>query len=1137
MASQAQADIDQSKPSAYVRFLLPESVRWDSNIDGAYDIERVLELNVTMSFERDGKKIRHCMVVSQGNEYLATFTADLDAKIVDVVVYRMASDSMDEIWKSQFAMQSSTYYGVMQRDYTTIHGYVSSDGERVLVEHKVDYGDFHFDVTSNRGAHWTTFRMKGATYYSHGDVSGDDEHIFFTRSGKAFGSGGQAEIVDAYSTRTWDHVKSWSFGFGDGRFLQNFKLLHRLAIDKPVFCTISTSTGSEIHNKCIIASSSQLQFHVDVDSYTGGRVFISDDDHHMIYLTRDDGIMCYWDLTKPSLRPLKSIVLPDIEIAPKYIHKINGQDTVIRNAIPKQITFCRFSPGAEVVTIVVANDCSIVVSSFLTFNLQLVYKKIVNYSLWPGYVVLKVHIGPSRGVTVVGAIPHRVDGRGIFGLIVTFVAIPGAYEEIRTVEQYFDTVKKSIKTIDVRAKDEGGELHRWRASLGSVVREVGYDSPMTIIERESQRTLFDSIFLRRSSQDQYSLQEIQAQVVHFLTISYPWDSTSKVFVFAVRMKYDYCIMAMSAVTQTSSEPYLLRVLYTSENLYSDKVEKVQIFKSGPHYVLRVTSESGGAYSGIPLPTSRTTIIGHHFVPSDADYDLFIIKESTSVTMPNGFISTPNVALTFSASFAAYFPPGYLRCGELLDVGHRNRSQHIVAKVLMWLSYTHRSRRNEPFFGGGELIKELSKTYAMVYDDPVYDDRQPVFPSAFATAANIDILSNQIVLVDEFLRRYHQSNDLIISNSRSISCSLPVACRARAIGVLSFMRHIALQKFHIPDIGAIESSNKAHETKSAWRLLIPIRSLFNYLLNGQKGPVGAGATTITIPLEAFSSYECQIHKSPSTFFFEDGPSSVFYALASYAYYENRDGQELQMRLRLRHSGRTSGPTSPFSCLVEEVFDLKDAELQFAFVKVIWFEKLVFWKIEKFGKFVYLSRIVLPLLANLMLHLALSIITAGGRKPISALVLGGVQALNCIYLAVQKGRQASGTRLFYRSIFNYIDIAVIPLSATMSAMVLSRNSLPRTFIAYSIPVLWIDLILTTRVFEPAGVLMILLTEMTKGVLPFLGLLASFIVGKSTCFSFLSPYSNITQASLLFHFSCSKANIVMIQQIILSRILVNP
>jgi hypothetical protein len=475
---------DGPQPKIFARTILEKRVRWASTdrIGSLLDFERIIKLNSCMSFVRNQKPIGHTLIFSQGNEYVASVIADASANDIEVIVYRTHLDSMDQVWNSHIAIPRSPYEHTY-RESMTLRGYVSSDGERVLVEFNQSYGDAQYQVTSNRGAKWVPFKPMRPNYYSQGDVSASGEHIFFTRSADPFGAGGQAETVDVYSTRTWAHVKSCSFGFGDGSQLQNLYLLRRLAIDKPVFCVISTnSSSSHDTHGCIIASSTGLQFHAEMEySYAGEGALISDDDRHMIYLTRDDGVMSYWDLTKPTLKPLKSIQLPDIQIAQKYIHVINGQETVVRHSIPKQISCCRFSPDGEVITIAVADDSRVVVSSFLTFNLQIVFKKVLDYSLWPGFVVLKISIGEERGVSVMGAVAEEGNEQMVHGLVVTFGNIPRAYEHIRALEDYFD---HASTRLNLYKSVKGGHIYRWKVSINGVARESGRASAMTNVEKK-----------------------------------------------------------------------------------------------------------------------------------------------------------------------------------------------------------------------------------------------------------------------------------------------------------------------------------------------------------------------------------------------------------------------------------------------------------------------------------------------------------------------------------------------------------------------------------------------------------------------------------------------------------------------------
>ena len=189
----------------------------------------------------------------------------------------------------------------------------------------------------------------------------------------------------------------------------------------------------------------------------------------------------------------------------------------------------------------------------------------------------------------------------------------------------------------------------------------------------------------------------------------------------------------------------------------------------------------------------------------------------------------------------------------------------------------------------------------------------------------------------------------------------------------------------------------------------------------------------------------------------------------------------------------GPMSPFSCLIETVLSLKDEKLQISFFEVVWLDRLVFWKIDTFGRFVFLTRMQLPAMFNLACHLSLGFIFNQSSLPVGACIIWGIlQLLVTVFLNIVKIRQARATALFYRIFYNYVDIASIILSFVMSIFALRRRSPSPVFVAYSTPILWVDLVLTLRIYERAGVLLILITEMIKGVLPFLGMLSMIVIG---------------------------------------------
>ena len=159
---------------------------------------------------------------------------------------------MDKVWTSRITDVGDALADRPRdpSDSTTLKlcGFVSNDGRRVLVRCKgyLSFTSFQF-VTSDQGVHWGPMLVCNADSLSKLFVC-DDERIFITRRGSRFGRGGQAEIVDVYSTRTWKYSRSWTFGFGGGEHNQNFAIIPHPAIGKPIFCIISTYPSPESNN-------------------------------------------------------------------------------------------------------------------------------------------------------------------------------------------------------------------------------------------------------------------------------------------------------------------------------------------------------------------------------------------------------------------------------------------------------------------------------------------------------------------------------------------------------------------------------------------------------------------------------------------------------------------------------------------------------------------------------------------------------------------------------------------------------------------------------------------------------------------------------------------------------------------------
>ncbi|KIM77599.1 hypothetical protein PILCRDRAFT_91042 [Piloderma croceum F 1598] len=674
-----------------------------------------------------------------------------------------------------------------------------------------------------------------------------------------------------------------------------------------------------------------------------------------------------------------------------------------------------------------------------------------------------VHVGKARGVSVICGAPRSEDCNGEpLGLVLGFWQVPDAYRIILSVESYFNTF--SIK----RSSSHGDVIHRWSIFDQSPRRVLGDQVPPTVMEISAQNYIYDQIRNQNTTvaiRNDMEMPNLRAQVciIHITTISYPWDPRSRVAVFIIpgfpsHDSYEV-VAATPAAGFENCQPFFIRILYSSGYM-KERPDTLEIIQDGSHYVLRVTRPRDATkftvLPGMPTPRVRTTNVGDHFIFEDAKQD---------VLLAINFTSTQHLSM-ITANFAACFwphPVHRLQNNTITDFGWRGHSAYNMTKLLTWLWYTRRTTDLDAR-GTGTWEEYFRQHCDQVFNNKSYDDSQTFFPSTFAAASFIDYILSSTTLIDEFFRRYHLSKKLLVSNSRAISCSLPATCRARPLGLLAFMRHIALASFRLTQINPVEVLGKPHDTTQR-----PQRGS-----HVERVPAQPNEITVTIPLEGFCSYECYIHQIPtllrgSTLFGTFHPDAHLYAFFDLAQSVFSGGDsDIQPEAKATTNSRwAKRPMSPFSCLVDEVFDLDDIELQFSILNVIWFQRLIVWKLETFGRSVYISRFVLPLLINTCLHFTLGVLTATPHqfKTIIA-TCAGFQALLCIYLILLKVQQALGTWLFFRSVFNYVDAIAIALSITMPILVVVGRRPPPAFFAYSMPVLWIDLLLAGWIFELAG-----------------------------------------------------------------------
>lgn len=517
-----------------------------------------------------------------------------------------------------------------------------------------------------------------------------------------------------------------------------------------------------------------------------------------------------------------------------------------------------------------------------------------------------------------------------------------------------------------------------------------------------------------------------------------------------------------------------------------------------------------------MPLSRTTVISPHFLEEDAWYDIFVIHMSEHVTMPTGWSTTPNSALISSADICAYFEPNTITAQDHAQYGHRARPAYVLPKYLLWLEYGLRGRRatstNDVFFGGGEFADSLGHRFHSVYNNKVYDDTSPLFPSAFALACNADHRACATGHVDAFFRRLHQDDAVLLDNSSALSCALPLACRVRPTASLSLMRHVTLFPFLVTDIGAVEVKNGASSgprdapdtADGRWHQIgLLLREIY-HLVRQRWADAPADVrsephtTLATLPLPGFCSFRHRLYRPPPTSGRSSHRKDSFWEIVrATASTHSAPPWEAHVLKLVADSG--VGVASPFTRLIDEVLDIESREVRLSFLKVPWLEKLLTWKMRTFGLRVYLTRTALPMSVLFFSHLSVGVLSTRRRgeneNPVTVPVvaLASLEAAAAGFILWVKLRQLYRIpRLFFRSIFNYIDGTALALGLTSFFLVVSKSGPPRPFLSFSTLLIWIATILTLRIYKPVGVLFLLLTETLQGIALFLILFFLILLG---------------------------------------------
>src|SRR5579859_5205318 len=137
-----------------------------------------------------------------------------------------------------------------------------------------------------------------------------DGEYMFTAGRDNVGRKANSKIIDIYSTRTWEHQKSWTFEFGDRSSGQNVVILPPYGIDDPFHIAISNHDFNSTRGReaPLIASSDGRYFTAGAPDLSGifgipmgtDRLWVSPNCEHMVYVPRDENTLHYWDFRNPT---------------------------------------------------------------------------------------------------------------------------------------------------------------------------------------------------------------------------------------------------------------------------------------------------------------------------------------------------------------------------------------------------------------------------------------------------------------------------------------------------------------------------------------------------------------------------------------------------------------------------------------------------------------------------------------------------------------------------------------------------------------------------------------------------------------------------------------------------------------------
>ncbi|CAB4373498.1 unnamed protein product [Rhizophagus irregularis] len=1063
---------------------------------------------------------------SASNEYFASLYVMQDSPTVKITVYQFKLDQICINWQGDFPLSvDEKYVAVIDTDEVgklELEGSLMNDGETLFLHISSDYSHCLHLLIKDKGSSmtWVHPERKGQQFKCRDYQFSDDERYFFIVGTEEVNIARTIESypIEAYSTTNWELVKKWSVECDYKRTVTNVKLLGPLYFDKSIYVAIKSDHSERSLIQDLINDVTITLPIQDFNYNSSRRVWVSKGGNNLVALPTKKGSLNYWDLTNPTYHPFQECTLLGVE---------SEQDIVTS----KHEYLCRFSPNGEVITIISANDRLINIQIMLTWNFQIIDHISIDYSTFNGYQVLSVGMSESSGLLIFGAIFPPYPSAGAIRVVAS--SVPGIYDYVSKAEKYFDTISKGISAVDCELFASWEVMAAYN-KLSVTPKSTSPDqSPVNDIVRDN---VYELMFLSNNCYDPGTSLELDAaeKVIQLLSFSYPWNEACKVHVFAVKCNHTLTIIAVRFVKRHGMPgdftEMCIRILYTDHNIFGSSLT-LEIAKCKDHYFLTIEHKSElRTYSGILHATKTSMVITDFNIKCDAKYDIFAISDSRNITLPNDWFVSPNNIITSSSTFCGYIPNfGQDGNNGLLRFGSRKRSVYSAPKLEIWLIYNHRDRESDNVLDE-QFINIVSNNYDSIFEDMNYDNNDWLFPCVFAGAMNVDAISNSNLLTDEFLKQYHQSKELVMKNTMTITYCISAVCRIQPTGVRSFLNYIALWDMDVEDrivnVRSIDESKKnenfikkkfeiiresdkfieitnfirkilknisKNETLMGivnfirWRLnpslLYDMFSLMKYQRSNQT--TYSTVTKYTLPLAGFCSYKNEVFKLPKWNYKLDSRHNSLHQMAMLSL-----GQVTTL-ISNQAKPHHSFAESPFSCLIDEILDIKDEDLMLDFFEIIWLKKLLNWKLDTFAKRRYLERLLIPMLINLLMHLLSGILMTQGNV-YGAKVTASLQLIVIIYLGLHESIQLATRPKYWKSFINYIDLTAIILAFIMIIRVLSDKPPSGEFIGFSTAIIWADMILQFRFYKPVGVLLIVLKDMVKEIFGFLILLTTLLFG---------------------------------------------